>query len=281
MSLDPHPYLDAAAALLTQHGKESVIGPTLGARPGIRVLRVDGYDTDRLGTFTRDVPRAGTRLEAARAKALLAMEISGLPLGLGSEGSFGPDPYLGTSAWNVEVIAWVDAQRGLEVMATASGPETNYRQGWVDEWESVETFAKAAGFPAHGLVISAGPQDAPLAKGLTDLHALAHAFAVARTRHGRAWIETDMRAHLNPTRMAMIARAADQLASRLDSRCPRCGTPGWWASGAVPGRPCAECGEPTRLAVAERWACGACGLQEHRPVEAGPADPGSCDACNP
>lgn len=281
MSAGSHPYRHGRAALLTQHGKEVAIGPPLAEALGLEVVRVEGYDTDRLGTFTRDVPRAGTQIEAARSKASLAQQLSGLPWGLGSEGSFGPDPMLGMSAWNVELIAWLDGERSLEIVATAAGPETNYRQGWIEDWAQVEAFAAAVGFPGHGLIVSPGPDAAPIAKGITELDALAHAFALALSRHGRAWIETDMRAHFNPSRMTMISRAARQLAQRLESCCPRCGAPGWWPDSAIPGRPCVECGAPTRLATAHRWHCGACGLDENRPLEAGPADPSQCDHCNP
>lgn len=60
-------YRDRTAALLTQHGKEQVIGPVLEATLGCRVQRVSGYDTDQLGTFTRDIPRAGTQGAATTA----------------------------------------------------------------------------------------------------------------------------------------------------------------------------------------------------------------------
>lgn len=281
MSAGSHPYRHGRAALLTQHGKEAAIGAPLAQRLGIAVVRVEGYDTDLLGTFTRDVLRAGTQWEAARSKAALAQQLSGLPWGLGSEGSFGPDPMLGMSAWNVELITWLDEERHLEIVATAAGPETNYRQGWVEDWARTEAFAAAAGFPGHGLVVSPAPDAAPIAKGILDADTLARAVALALARHGHAWLETDMRAHVNPTRMAMIGRAAQQLAERLESCCPRCGSPGWWPQASIPGRPCGECGTPTRLAVAQHWNCGACSFEERRDLETAPADPSHCEYCNP
>ena len=45
-------------------------------------------------------------------------------------------------------------------------------------------------------------------------------FSAAAAENGRALLETDMRAHLNPTRMEMIAQAAQDLAHKLGSRCP-------------------------------------------------------------
>ena len=86
------PYSGRRVALLTQHGKEGVIAPVLDAALGCRVERVNGFDTDLIGTFTRDIPRTGTQVEAARRKARIGMELSGLPRGLASEGAFGPDP---------------------------------------------------------------------------------------------------------------------------------------------------------------------------------------------
>ena len=62
------PYSGLKASLLTQHGKESVICPELMSTNGLEVIHVTGYDTDRLGTFTRNIPRYGSQLDAARKK---------------------------------------------------------------------------------------------------------------------------------------------------------------------------------------------------------------------
>ena len=86
-------YYDQRVALLTQHGKELLVAPVLGTALGCQVERVTGYDTDLLGTFTRETPRAGSQIEAARKKARIGIQLSGLPLGLASEGAFGTDPY--------------------------------------------------------------------------------------------------------------------------------------------------------------------------------------------
>lgn len=52
-------YAGKRVALLTQHGKQQVLVPVLESALGCRVEHVMGYDTDRLGTFTRDITRAG------------------------------------------------------------------------------------------------------------------------------------------------------------------------------------------------------------------------------
>lgn len=70
-------YSGKRAALLTQHRKELVIAPVLEPVRGCRIEPVTDYDTDLLGTFTRDIPRAervhlgsATRYAAAAIRML-------------------------------------------------------------------------------------------------------------------------------------------------------------------------------------------------------------------
>lgn len=56
------------AVVATMHGKERVIIPTL-APLGLAFLPRPPIDTDRFGTFTRDIRRAGSQKEALAAKA--------------------------------------------------------------------------------------------------------------------------------------------------------------------------------------------------------------------
>lgn len=91
----PARYSGRRVSLLTQHGKEQVLRPALEPALECVIDHVDGYDTDLQGAFTRESHRPGTQLEALRRKARKGMELSGLPLGLASEGSFGPDPFTG------------------------------------------------------------------------------------------------------------------------------------------------------------------------------------------
>jgi hypothetical protein len=144
------------------------------------------------------------------------------------------------------------------------------------------------GFPSHGLLVRAHTCPAgsgALEKGLHRWEDLASAItrAAAASSDGLALVETDMRAHCNPTRMAAIRRLAFRLVRRLASRCPVCQTPGWGVVGPRPGLPCAECGLPTALTRALVWGCAGCEHQEERPRPDGlqRADPGHCDWCNP
>jgi len=280
----PSDYAGRCVALLTQHGKERVLAPVLEPALGCRVERVGGYDTDRLGTFTREIPRAGTQLEAARKKARIGMELAGLSLGLASEGSFGPDPMVGMLPWNVELLIWIDAERGLEVAGVAQG-KTNFAHLLAADWTAAEAFARQSGFPEHHLVVRPeAEEDARIRKGIAawaELEA-AFAWALAQSASRRVFLETDMRAHANPTRMENIRVAAEDLARKLCSLCPACAAPGFWLVERVAGLPCEDCGAPTRETRAEVHGCLKCAHRVTRErTDRQSADPGRCDYCNP
>ena len=276
-------YQGRQVALLTKHGKERVIASVLNAVLGCRVELVAGYDTDLLGTFTRDIPRPGAQLKAAQIKARLGMDLAGLPIGIASEGSFGADPFTGMFSWNVEMIVWIDDMLGIEVVGVASGT-TSCSHLLTANWEEAERFARTAGFPEHGLV--ARPQhegDPRIRKGITDWETLREAFrwACGEARNGCVFLETDVRAHMNPSRMEMIGQAAQDLARKLCTLCPTCDAPGFQLAERVPGLLCEDCGIPTREARADIHRCVRCGHQVtvERPEKA--ASAGRCDFCNP
>ena len=280
----PSRYARRRVALLTQHGKETVIASVLDAALGCRVERVTGYDTDLLGTFTRDIPRAGTQIEAARTKARLGMQLAGLPLGLASEGSFGPDPMVRMFPWNVEFLIFIDDECDLEIVGVAQG-KTNFAHVLVASWEEAEAFARNAGFPEHHLVVRPEHENDPrLRKGIADGAALRAAFDEAHALSGsrRVFIETDVRAHANPTRMENIRLAAEDLVKKLNSRCPACGLPGFGIVERLDGLPCEDCGAPTRETRAEVHGCLKCAHRITRErTDRQSADPGRCDYCNP
>ncbi len=276
-------YRNRKVALLTQHRKEHVIAQVLDIALGCQIERVAGFDTDLLGTFARDIPRSGTQIEAARKKARIGMKLARLPLGLASEGAFGPDPFTGMFSWNVEVLIWIDNERGLEIVAMSQG-KTNLANVLATNWEEAEAFAKKAGFPEHHLVVRPkGENDLRIRKGIADWADLKAAFtwAIDQCENGCAFIETDMRAHANPTRMNNIRLAAEELANKLSSTCPACGTPGYWIVEHVTGLPCKRCGQRTRNIRAEVYGCSKCAHKVTIQRTEAYADPGKCDYCNP
>ena len=271
-------------ALLTQHGKERVIAPLFLEALGACVERVDGYDTDRLGTFTREIPRDGTQLEAARIKARTGMKLTGLHIGLASEGAFGPDPFSGTLPWNVELVLLIDDRWQIEVCGLAQTP-ARHHHGLFGTIEALDDFAPQAGFPEHFLVVRPECDNDPrIRKGLSDWKSLRENFLWARSQSatGRVFVESDLRAHANPSRMQNIRAATENLILRIESRCPACSVPGFWLVERIVGLPCSWCGSPTREPRAERFGCIKCQHQEVRDrIAPDHADPARCDVCNP
>jgi hypothetical protein len=277
-------YAGQRLVLLTRHGKHAQIAPVLDVALGCHTELVDSFDTDQLGTFTREIPRAGSQIEAARHKARLAIELGACACGLGSEGAFFADPVSGMIPWNREVVVLVDSANGIEVTGSAQGPAWSAHRH-VDKVNDLLAFAERAGFPAEKLVLRPdGCTDAGLRKGIGDREALENAFrwAISQSPKGRVLVEADLRAHCSPRRQQRIREAAEDLARRLLSPCPACAAPGFALCERRPGLPCSWCGEPTGLTVADVLGCVRCDYREQRDVDAqSRADPAHCAICNP
>jgi len=276
-------YSGKKIALLTQHGKELVIAPVLEPVLGCTIEHVTGFDTDQLGTFTRDVARPGTQRDAARRKARMGMDLSGLSLGIASEGSFVADPYTGMIPWNLELVILIDDTLGIEVVGMAQGTG---HSAHVDarDWQTVESFALRQGFPQHQLVLRPQDQDDPrIEKGIADWARLKSCFTTCMAQSGnqQVFIETDLRAFANPSRMEHIRQAAVDLLQRIESRCPVCDAPGYWVTERQPGLPCSSCSLPTSSYRSEVWTCLLC---QHKTVQKrtdiSVADPRHCAYCN-
>jgi hypothetical protein len=285
---DRFSYDNTPAVLATMHGKERVIAPLLERGLGLRVELALGLNTDQFGTFSREIERKGSQLDAARAK--IAAGFANAPcarVGIASEGSFGPHPYIPFLSLGRELIVLIDRETGLELIGHDASPETNFDHAVVSDLASAVEFAERVKFPDHGLIVigCVDNQPAPaqaLIKDITDLESLEAAFSEVVNKCGAAFVETDMRAHRNPTRMSAIGRATADLIRRFRSRCPACAYPGFAITERVPGLPCTWCGEPTRLIQREILSCRSCGHRHERSAtDKTTADPGQCEGCNP
>jgi hypothetical protein len=281
-------YHNTVAVLTSMHAKQRVIGPILRDELGMIVGLAVGVNTDQFGTFSREVERSGSPLDAARAKIAAGFEYApSARVGLASEGSFGPHPYVPFLPIGRELVLMVDRESGLELTGYDASEETNFGQRVARDLESAFAFAQYVGFPEHGLIVMGCRDERPapdlmLNKDVTDATALEGAVREALRICGAAFVETDMRAHRNPTRMIAIERATRDLVRRFYSRCPNCDRRGFDVTERIPGLPCAWCGEPTRVIMAEALICQSCGYREERYVATDPtADPGQCDGCNP
>lgn len=246
-------------ALGTMHGKAAAIGPPL-ARLGVAVVVPDGLDTDAYGTFTGERPRTGTMLDAARAKARAAIAATGLPVGLASEGAYGPHPVIPFLAQGRELLLWLDTCTGQEIVQLLTDPSPRYEQIEVSSPSEAADFLTRIKFSDTAVVVApASTPTRPHAKGIRDPDELQRLLALA-TASGPTLLQTDMRAHVNPRRMEMIGQLAEQLAARLARSCSQCGAPGWGFLRHGPALPCACCTAPTLVPGGEVHGCTACGI---------------------
>ena len=159
--------------------------------------------------------------------------------------------------------------------------------GEITSLDEIKQFAEKALFPSHALIVRPFPRDnqAPILKGIQSDENLERAFfeSLKLSPENKVWVETDMRAHLNPTRMKMIASLGTKLAHRLNTLCPNCQTPGWGTVDIMTGLPCNECGLATGEIKAEVFGCTKCPYQESSPPHHGKesASPEYCTNCNP
>lgn len=214
----------------------------------------------------------------------MGMELSGLSLGIASEGSFVPDPFTGMFPWNIELLILIDDRLGIEVVSMAQGAGRSAHVN-ANDWNTVESFATCQGFPQQHLVLRPQSQDDPrIQKGIANWFRLKSCFyeCLAQSDNQLVFIETDLRACANPSRMQHIEQAALDMLHRIQSSCPICETPGYWVTERQPGLPCSACGLPTPSYRNEIWSCLHC---QHKTVHARTdytaADPMYCSDCNP
>ncbi|WP_437560476.1 DUF6671 family protein [Acidithiobacillus sulfuriphilus] len=277
-------YQGQTVALLTKHEKEVLVCPILEPALGCNIQLATGFDTDELGTFTREILREGTQLETARKKARIGMELSGHSVGMASEGSFAQHPAVGIIPWNVEMIIWIDDVRQLEIVGVGQG-STNSSHALVKDWSCLKTFANQIGFPSHRIILRPDHDDHPfIKKDIDSWKSLKESYHFVRSQSeaGEVFAESDLRSHANPTRQKVIRAAAEDLLKKIRSVCPECGAPGFSIVDVIRGLPCCDCGAPTRDIVSDIYECQKCA---HRVLcdrtEFSCADPFRCDYCNP
>lgn len=270
--------------IATKHRKEEVIAPLLAESLGVEWLVSENFDTDTLGTFTGEVEREGSPLSTARNKCLRAMELYGCDLGLASEGSFGPHPALMFVPADEEWLIVIDRQNDLEIVARVLSTETNFQEAEIRTEEELLEFAERAQFPSHALILRAAKSaHKDIMKGIRDWGHLKEAFHQLRQRQGSAYVETDMRAMYNPSRMKVIREATQKLLEKIESCCPECATPGFGVTDSRAGLPCSCCSSPTRSTLSYLYTCGKCAFtrEEQYPHGKREEDAMYCDWCNP
>lgn len=281
-------FKDRVAILATMHQKEQVIAPLLEQQLQLQVVVPEGFNTDKFGTFTRDIKRLGDQRETARLKAKAAIKTTGASLAITSEGSFFPHPAIPYLSCDRELVLLLDEVNKIEIVGTEVALETNYAHTSIQSVEEALAFAQKVGFPTHGLVVMSNAEphtSEQIFKGIITEEDLIEAVTMTLNASGEktAHLETDMRAMYNPTRMKAIAKATQNLIDKILNTCPNCNFPNFEVVETKKGLSCAICQYPTNLVKAEIYQCQKCTFTQRKdfPNNVRFADPMYCNYCNP
>lgn len=279
-------YENSTIILTSKHKKGDAIAPVFRQILFSEIYTAE-LDTDTLGTFSGETARTLSALECARRKCAWGMQEYHAKYGIANEGSFGHHPDIPFLPCDHEVLYFIDDHRGFHLSVGTSSEKTNYRSQTIDTMEELRDFSERALFPSHALIIRPNYWDDKkiIFKGLQTTADMQNAFMASQQASAdhKVWVETDMRAHLNPSRMAVLSSLAQKLARQLATPCPQCTCPGWGLVGLNRGITCSECENETLLVKEEVFGCQCCDYQVTLPRADGliSADPGHCQYCNP
>lgn len=270
--------------IVTNHAKERVIAPLLEKNLGVSCTVAHNVNTDTLGTFTCEVNRDKDVLAVLRQKCLMGMQQYNTDLAIASEGSFGPHPAMFFAHADDEVVMLLDTRYDIEIVAREISCGTNFNGKFISSRTDLNAFLEQVGFPSHGVVFK-DKEDGFTAveKGITDYYTAYSIFSRFVQDYGGAYLETDMRALYNPTRMRVIEKAVEKLVKKALCSCPVCSSPGFSVTGYRPGLPCGACGFPTKSALVHTATCIKCNYTQETPYPYGKQkeEPQFCDVCNP
>jgi len=279
-----NPHFNGRKLLIaTKHRKEQVIKPIFDAKLGLECVVKKKFDSDKFGTFSGEIERKDSPLETARKKCLEAIKNSTHDLVIASEGSFGPHPdYLFIPA-NEEILILIDLKNGLEITSRILSTETNFHSAQINSKEALDEFLEKVQFPSHGVIIKDTNNPHLIYKGIKSRKKLYGLYRQLSAWSDKIFIETDMRAMHNPTRMKVIEQCAQKLLEKIESLCPDCGMPGFSVTKAIPGLPCELCHTPGRGIKQLISTCHKCThtITQDYPNNKKAEDPKFCDVCNP
>lgn len=270
--------------IASMHQKDHVIAPLLEKIYGIRSFINTELNTDLLGTFSGEIERNDDPLTSARKKCLLGMEISGADLAIASEGSFGPHPSIFFIPAHEEIMILIDKKNNIEITAQLLSTDTNFSGTEVHLKDALLAFCEQVKFPSHGLIFKNTQHHfSEIDKGICSYNELNHLFDKYISKYGSVFVETDMRAMFNPTRMKNIELLTEKLIIKINTQCPNCKIPGFSVTERKAGLPCQLCDLPTQSTWKHISICKHCQYQETIEFPDGKEfeDPMYCDFCNP
>lgn len=281
--VDSNLFLGRKLLIVTKHRKEQVIRPILERELGVKCMVTKGFDTDVFGTFSGSIQRTQSAIETARQKCVRAMAEFGADLAVSSEGSFGNHPFIPFAVANEEIILLRDQKNNLEIIAKTLSTNTNFAMEKLTNIGDLEKFLDKAGYPQHGVIFKPNSNPSTWRKCAGKVDKVKAYFNLFQHENMETWIETDMRAMRNPTRMSVIEDSTKKLIELVRSTCPQCNTPGFKVTDGVDGLPCKICNQPTKSTLEHISTCQKCNFTLFTPFPFGKEteDPMYCDYCNP
>ena len=285
-STQAHPYSSETVYFATHHEKDR-LARTEFLKLGMNVQAID-IDSDRLGTFSGERERPGPIREVLRAKIDMGRVIQ--PEGrffLASEGSFIPHPQIGFIRSNYESLMFVDTKESTEVFIEHISTRVVHEEFEAKDSSSasLDEFLTRNQFPSHALIVRPKGLFNSIYKGVQSRDSLEKAVntCIEASAEHTAILVTDLRAHLNPTRQAVITETVEKLCAALNSFCPECSSPGYRIVNSLPGLPCQVCGEPSSQSKDVIFECPQCMLTRVEPRPDGITSISSeeCAYCNP
>lgn len=279
-------YQGCEIILTTKHRKNEVIAPVFKEILSAEIKLCE-LDTDNLGTFSGENARIGTAEECVIKKCEWGLNnLNGL-YGLASEGSFGPHPFMPFVPSDHELLYFIDQVRQFHVVEKILSPKTNYNMIKTSHIDELYQFLEKIHFPSHAIIIrpNACEDKFVIFKGIQSQSDLeeSFSFSLKKSEDQMVWVETDMRAHMNPTRMEIIRELSQTLAMRLANACPSCCNPGFGKVRTEFGLEYDFCGEITHQKKHEVHGCVKCDYTEifKEKGDVIYADPKYCPSCNP
>ncbi len=272
-------------SVATKHKKEIVFS-SIFSQLGLSFIPSPEIDTDILGTFTGEVERKYSPLETAGHKAkLLAAQLNHVDYIIANEGSFGPHPYIPFVTSDSEVIVLYDTKKENYFYIHDISTETNFAEKEIASFDQPHQFLEQVKFPSHALIVSATSNDGVqhFEKAIQDITVLKESInrLFALSKNGLVKVQTDMRAHLNPTRMNFIKKCALKFLDELKKTCPKCNYPQFNITQTMRGLPCYNCNAPTQSIKTYIYRCKNCNYTLQKENEKEFEAPMYCEICNP
>jgi hypothetical protein len=264
------------------HKKDQVIAPIFESALGVSCFTPDVIDTDQFGSFSGEVARTLSPLEAALAKCDLAHQDTGCDLVVANEGSFGPHPTLFFVEADDELMVLRDYKNNLTIGTRLISSATNLNSLEITNINQLRDFANSLGFPTHGIILKAIKPGVIVKDSGSIAELCANALPLLAA-DGKCIAETDMRAMNNPTRMKLIEELTHKLVTKIKSTCPLCKTPGFDVIRVNSGLPCMACKSETSSTRSLVKGCLTCRYEEliEYPHNKREEDPMYCNYCNP